>query len=176
MNPNERQRLLTIVALFCFGALVCDKLVVTPLWGLWNERAERIVELERALDKGAVLVDREQSLRERWDDMRQNSLPVQLPVAEDQVLKSVDRWVQQSSLVLTSFKPEWRQNEEGYALLECRAAGAGTLESISRFLFELERSPLALKIDEIDLSARDEQGKILGMGLTFSGLLLVEEE
>jgi len=177
MNPNGRQQLLTIVALICFGALVLDKVVVTPLWGLWEERAERISQLEELLDRGSVLIDREDVLRDRWADMKRDALPTNLSVAEEQVLKSVERWVQQSSLLLSSFNPEWRQNdEEQFAVYRCRSVGTGDLESVARFLFELERDPLALKIENLELSARDGQGKTLTLALTFSGLVITGED
>ena len=48
----------------------------------------------------------------------------------------------------------------------------GNLAAITRFLYDIEKDPLALKIDSVELSARDDGGDQLALGLQVSGLLL----
>ena len=56
--------------------------------------------------------------------------------------------------------------------LECRADAFGSIQSLARFLYELERDPLALKVDELEITARDSEGQQLSLSVRFSGLLL----
>jgi hypothetical protein len=56
--------------------------------------------------------------------------------------------------------------------LECRADTFGNLASLTRFLYEIEKDPLALKVDAIEIAARDNEGQQLTLGVQISGLLL----
>ena len=175
MESNQRRRILAVAAIVCVAAVAGDRLVLSPLQNLWTARSERIVELEKSLSKGRLLVDREQAMKERWQDMKQRSLPADMSVAEDQMLKSVGRWTRDSRLGVTSLKPRWTDDEEDFKKLEFRAAAQGDMESIARFVYELETDPLPLKVEDIEIAARDESGSALALAVRFTGLVLVDE-
>jgi len=50
----------------------------------------------------------------------------------------------------------------------------GTLDQLFTFLYKMESSPLGLKVGDVDLTARDEQGRQLALGLNVSGLILLQ--
>ena len=54
MNKDDLRTVL-FAAVVCIALLCGDKLVLTPLMDLWSDRAERIVELEKSLNKGLLL-------------------------------------------------------------------------------------------------------------------------
>ena len=56
--------------------------------------------------------------------------------------------------------------------LECRADASGSLSALTRFLYEIEKDPLALRIDSLEITARDNTGQQLSLNLQVSGLLL----
>ncbi len=174
MELKNRERLLALTALLCFGLWASDQLIFTPMHNLWIERAEAIAVLEESLSKGLLLIKREDAMKERSQFMRVHDLPDDVAVAENQVLKSVERWVQTSGLQLTSFKPRWIQEDDDYFRLECRAAAMGDIETVAKFLYELERDSLALKVEEIEIASRDDDGSQLSLGVIFSGLRFIE--
>ncbi len=55
---------------------------------------------------------------------------------------------------------------------ECRVDAAGDLGRLSRFLYSVEREPMALKLESVELGARDKDGQQLSLGLQLSGLVL----
>jgi Tfp pilus assembly protein PilO len=61
-------------------------------------------------------------------------------------------------------------------LLECRVDATGAYTSLGRFLFEVEKSPLALRLESIDLSSRDETGQKISLSLVVTGLRLAPLE
>jgi hypothetical protein len=61
-------------------------------------------------------------------------------------------------------------------MLECRLDATGTMSNLSRFLFEVENSPMALRVDAVELNARDDGGQKLALGLVVSGLRLTPLE
>ena len=172
MKIDNRQKVLTIVAIAAVALLACDRLILTPLGHLWVERSQRIGDLSKSLTQGRLLLDREKTIRARWSNMASNTLPINLSMAESKVLKSVDRWTQDSGISFTSIKPQWKQNADDYVTLECRADAFGDMQSLTRFLYDLEREPIALRVEDVEISARDNDGQQLSLGVRFTGLVL----
>jgi hypothetical protein len=58
--------------------------------------------------------------------------------------------------------------------LACRVEAAGSLGTLSRFLYEVEKGSLALRLDTVELNAHDNAGQQLTLGLEVNGLALVQ--
>ena len=172
MNINNRQQLLTVLAIAVIVIWAGDKLVLSPLTASWQARAGRIRELTKQVNQGSVLLLREQSIRGRWDSMRTNTLPSETSIAENELLKAFERWSQDSRISITSIKPQWKRDADDYMTLECRADAFGSMATLTRFLYEVEKDPLALKVEVVEISSRDNDGQQLTLGLQVSGLLL----
>ncbi len=175
MKISNRQQLLAIVAGGAVALYAADALLLTPLSNSYKARATRIAELRKQVDNGRALVQREQSLRGRWDQMRRNSLPNNSSAAEQQVLKGFDRWAQESRVSILSISPQWKHDSDDFMTLECRIEASGDLPRLSRFLYELERDPMALKLQMVELSARDADGQQMSLGLQVSALVLTPQ-
>lgn len=172
MNLNKRQQLLAIAAIVMVGLFLADKLVFTPLTRSWDDRSKRIAKLKEQVRDGAETVKRERALHEQWDNMRTNTLAGAKPEAESQMLKAFERWSQAGGVSVSSIRPQWKEAEDDYKSLECRADVAGSLQAITRFLFQIERDPLGVKVDSLELTARNNEAAQLALVLQVSGLLL----
>lgn len=172
MNPAQRQKMLMVAAIAIAVVWLGDRLVVTPLTKAWKERSARIVDLRKKVTQGSVLLERESIIRKRWTGMETNTVSEELSVAESRVLKSFDQWSKDSDINILSIKPQWRRNAEDYMTLECRVDAFGGLSSIVRFLYEVEQTPLGMKVDSFEISPRDASGKQLTLGLQVSALRL----
>jgi hypothetical protein len=153
------------------GLLLGDKLIFTPLAHTWKEHKDRIIMLTKSINNGEVLLSRERSIRERWDNMKNHALPPNIPLAESEVYSAVNQWTLASRFSLPNLKPTWKAADD-YMTLEIQADGVGTMQSLARFLYELERDPLAIKIEDLTIGARDPAGKQLALSVRFTGLLL----
>lgn len=176
MIIQSRQHVLALLAVAAIALFAADRLVITPLAASWKERTARIQELKQSVTQGAYLLDRREILRERWERMRTQTLPAQYSAAEDLVLKSFDRWAKDSGARIGSIRPQWKSDEPGFTLLECRADAAGSLPVIARFLYELENDPLAIKVDRLEMTSADNNGSLITLTLQVSALLLTPEE
>ncbi len=172
MKINNRQQTLTIVALAAVGLFAADHLVLEPLTASWKQRQARIAQLRQQVEEGRQLLRREDSLRSSWDRIRTNSFPNNTSQAEEQVLKSFDRWSQESRVSVLSINPQWRRDADEFMTLDCRVEAAGSLSAISRFLYNIEKDPVALRIQALELSSKDNDGQQLALGLQVSGLVL----
>ncbi len=172
MNLNKRQQLLAILAITMVGLFVADKLVFSPLLRSWDQRSKHVITLKEAVREGTETLKRERALREQWDAMRTNTLAGAKPEAESQMLKAFERWSQAGGVSVSSIRPQWKEAEDDYRTLECRADVAGSLSAITRFLFQIERDPLGVKVDSLELTTRNTEGSQLALVIQVSGLLL----
>lgn len=172
MKIKDRQQVLAIAAIVAIAIFAGDKLLLAPLTRAWKERAASIVDLRRKVSQGALTLKREHSIRARWEQMRTNTLPSNTSLAEQQMFKAFEGWSQASRVSITSIKPQWKRGVDDYMTLECRVDGYGSLATVSRFLYDLEKDPLALKVEMVELSSRDNNGQQLTLALQVSGLLL----
>ena len=174
MQIKNRQQLLIIAAIVAIALFAGDELVVTPVMKIWAARATRVAELRKQIDRAKGLVEREQrqSIRSRWQQMTNNALPSNSSAAEQQVYKAIDLWAQNSGVALSAITPQWKHDSDDYMTFECRVDAAGDLGKLSRFLYSVERDPMALKLELVELGARDKEGQQLSLGLQLSGLVL----
>jgi hypothetical protein len=172
MKIKNRQQLLAILAGATLALLLGDRLVVSPLARSWTARNNAIAQLRKDIAQGSVLRDREQIIRNRWESMRTNTLPDNVSLAENEVLQAFEHWSQVSQISIANIKPQWKQTDDNYLTLECRADAFGGIDALTRFLYNVERDPLALRVESIEIASRDNDGNQLTLGLNVSGVTL----
>jgi hypothetical protein len=176
VKTKNRQQLLILGVIIVVALFAGDKLLVTPLGKLWTARSKDIAELKKRVDSGQKLAQWEKSLRSRWEQMRTNTLPNNPSRAEQQLLRAFDRWSQESRISITSLSPQWKHDADDYMTLQCRVEAAGNLNAVSRFLYDVEKDPMALRLEIVEISSRDAEGQQLALGLQVSGLVLTPEQ
>jgi hypothetical protein len=175
MKIENRQRFLIVLTIGAVVLFAADKVVFGPLTKMWKARSVRIAELRRDVADGSLLLHREKSLRVHWDDIRTNALPDNTSLAEQQLLKAFDTWSQESRVSITGITPQWKHDADDYMTLECRVDASGDLATLSRFIYDIENDPMALKFESVELSSRDTAGRELTMGIRVSGLVLTPD-
>ncbi len=176
MGANQRERLLVIATVVCIVAFAGDRFVAGPMLESWDARAERIHSLERSLANGKQLLAREDALAARWKQIQDRTLSADGAEAELEVLAAANQWAKESRVALTSLKPRLIEAEDEHQLLEVRAAAQGSIESVGRFLYALERDARALKLEEVLISAKDGTGRNLSLTVRFTGLIVLEKK
>lgn len=171
MKFRNRQQALVVVAGIAVALWAGDRMVLTPLVQSWKARSEEVGRLQKSVVQGTALLEREKAIRERWEGMRTGLLSNEVSVAESQVLKAFERWAQQSGISVSGIRPQWKQTAEDLMTLDCRADAVGNLSEVARFLYEIEKDPLAFKIEGVDITARDTEGQQLTLALQVSGLV-----
>jgi Tfp pilus assembly protein PilO len=174
MTANRRERLLIIGTLACLVLLASDRFIVSPLADLWKVRSERIAALDQSIAAGEQLLERESAIRDQWAEMRARSLPADVATAQNDLLNHVNNWSASSRLAVTVLKPRWIREENAGDRIEVRASSSGSLQTISQFLYELEKSPMAVRLEDVQISSNDALGKVLSLDVRFTGLVLPE--
>ncbi len=176
-TPVNRQRLLIILAGVSIGLLLLDSVVLTPLTKAWQNRRAEIVRLQKSVTEGRGVIERASRTRSLWAEMQGQAMPADPAKAEQDLITAFDRWGRATGVELGSIKPQWKRGTSNrYSQIECRVDATGSLAALTRFLYEVEKSALALKVDAVELNARDDSGSRLSLGLLVSGLRLVPLE
>ncbi len=170
MNGKQRQRMLVYAACGVGGLFLLDSLVITPAARNWSEQGERIDALQKKVDRGDKLVERERTIRERWAGMTRANLPPDNSVAGDLAYRAFGRWAQESKVVVNAVSPapQWQNHDEGYETIEWRATIAGDQAALGKFIYNLEVDPLPVNLEECEIATRDARGSQLTMTARFT--------
>jgi hypothetical protein len=172
MQIKDRQKLLIILTVSVVALFAADQLLRAPLMSAWNARAARITALRNQVSRGRMLMQRERGLRNHWQDMQGRALTNNMSAAEQQVFRAIDSWAQDTGVIVNAITPQWKHDSDDYITYECRVDATGDINRLSRFLYRAEREPLALRLEAVELGARDKEGLQLSLGLQLNGLVL----
>src|SRR3989442_15936277 len=112
MPSNNRQQLLTVIAITAIALFAGDKLVLSPLIDAWKSRSNRIAELQTNVTQGKGLLAREKDLRSHWDQMLRNTLPNNTTAAEQQLFKALDSLDREIRVIVTARTQHWKHESE----------------------------------------------------------------
>ncbi|MEA3211988.1 MAG: hypothetical protein QOE70_5045 [Chthoniobacter sp.] len=174
MQSKRRETILKIAVGAVVGLFLLDRVVLSPSIAGWKAQGERLAGLREKVQRGRQLIEREKSIRTRWEEMLRTDLAPDSSAAENDVFKAIGRWARDSRISFTSLTPQWRNHEEGYDTFECRATATGDQAALGRLIYEIETDPLPARVEECDLSTRDAQGKQLGLAVRFSFVRITE--
>lgn len=172
MKINNRQQVLAIAAIAIVGLFLLDRALITPLTNGWKARSQKITDLQRDITRGEELLKAGPRYQALWGRMKTNTLSS--TNAELKLLEAFQRWSRQSDVSISSVQPQWKAGDEDYSTLECHANASGSIKAISEFLYHMEKDPMALRIESLEITSRDEAGKTLALSLQVSGLVLGE--
>jgi Tfp pilus assembly protein PilO len=174
MKIENRQQFLLALTIGAVALYIGVNFICVPLSHAWSARSTQIKQLRTKVSEGKQLIRREPVIRSRWSEMNTNTLPPNTSLAEQQVLKAFDNWSHDTGADISSIMPQWKNDSTNYVTLNCRVEASGNLDTLSRFIYDVEKGPAALKLDSVELSAHDSTGRQLTLGLQISGLALLQ--
>jgi Tfp pilus assembly protein PilO len=173
MKIENRQQFLVVLTGIAFALLIGNSLIFNPLSNFWTERSQHIAKLRNQVKDGNNLIKRESAIRDQWKNMRANALPPDTSLAAQQVINALDNWSRASTAEVESIMPQWKNDSTNYMTYNCHVQARGTMGSLSQFIYEIEKGPMALKLDSVQLDSHDDAGQQLTLDLQISGLALL---
>jgi len=174
MKIENRQQFLVILTIVAAGLYVGVNFILTPLGGWWSARSKEITTLRAQVKDGNYLINHETSIRGHWGDMLTNSLPSDTSLAEQQVLRSIDDWSGSTGVEVTSMSPQWKADSTNYLTLTCHVETSGDINSLTRFIYDLERGPMPLRLDSVEIGAHDASAQAMTLSMDINGLALIQ--
>ncbi len=173
INFANRQQLLSTVAIGAVVLWAADRLVIEPTFGLWKSRSDRIATLKKNVREGQYTLRDQAYILRDYDNVRTNTLSLEVSLAYGQVLQAVDHWAGDNGVSINNERPQWRRGDDsGYSTLECGVDATGNLDNIAHFLYDIENDPLGVRISTVDISTRDNSGGQLTLAMQLSFLQL----
>jgi len=174
MKTENRQKTLIIIAAAAVGLWFADTLVFEPMGKWWSSRQQQIIDLRKQVADGDSEIKREAITRSHWDNMRTNTLPNDSALAEREIISAFDRWSRDSGVEITGLLPQWKNDTDDYQTLNCRVEATGNILTLSKFIYDVESGPMALKLESMELGTRDNSSAQMTLGLQISGLALTQ--
>jgi Tfp pilus assembly protein PilO len=171
MVLSKRERIIFIVTLICVGLLIVSEFVVDPVLDTLDEMEAQRRQLREELEEAQFLLANHGAMRRQWtalvsDGLRSNAQ------AESRVLGALRDWSSDAGLGLSSIKPDRVASDRGLQEMIFTVAGRGTLESVARFLWQIETAALPVKVKSIQLGSVSESEGTMSLQLQLSVLHL----
>ena len=165
-----------VLVIAAAGLWVAVTFIYTPLSNLWSARQTQIRELADKVKSGNSLIKLETDRRRTWGNMSANALPANTSLAQQQLIKAFANWANAAGVELNTINPQWKNDSTNYMTLNCHVEASGTLGPLSQFLYSVEQGSMALRLDSLELSARDKEGQQMTLSTEINGLALSTQE
>lgn len=171
MVLSKRERMILIVAIVAVVMLIGDKFIVGPISERREEVKARKLELQAELQNAQLLFTRQKLMERKWKMLLSDGLRNDAE-AESKIARALDEWSKQVMLTLSSVKPERVASDKGLKEVTFVVAGMGTLEAISRFLWQIETVSMPIKVMDMQVGSTNETGQSMSLQLRLSALCL----
>ncbi len=171
MVLTQRERIILIVTLLCVGLLIVSKFVVDPAQARLDEMEAQRQQLQGDLEEAQMLLGNRGTMQRKWNTLVADG-PRNDAEAESKVLSDLGEWADNAGLSLSSIKPDRVASDKGLQEMIFTVAGKGTIEAVSRFLWQMETAALPARIRDMQLGSGSESESTMSLQLHLSVLYL----
>ncbi|NLZ05616.1 MAG: hypothetical protein GXY19_10625 [Phycisphaerae bacterium] len=171
MVLTKRERIILIVTLLCVGLLIVSKFVVDPAQARLDEMEAQRQQLQGDLEEAQMLLGNRGTMQRKWNTLVADGLRNDAE-AESKVLSDLGEWADNAGLSLSSIKPDRVASDKGLQEMIFTVAGKGTIEAVSRFLWQIETAALPARIRDMQLGSGSESESTMSLQLHLSVLYL----
>ena len=176
MVASKRERIIGLVTAGVLAVLALDRLVLTPLTDRRTRLGEDIAKAELELQEADGLFKNNKRMTQKWNVMLAGGLKSDVPESQVQALHALRDWAQESGLPpLMLLKPDRVDTQKQFQIVTIKATAAGSMRSISEFLWRIQESDIPLRVTDMQISTRKEGTDDLMLQLGLSTLCLAPE-
>jgi hypothetical protein len=170
---SKRERL---VAMITFGVVILmasDRLIVRQIFKSLHSLDQQLGDLQGGIQNSVRLLTQRERMLAEIEKYRTFSVEARSPEEETvTLLKHIEELANQSSINLLYAKPSGFKPDEEIkkfiVTLECE----GQMAQMIKFFYQLENSPLLLKIDKYTLQPTSVGSSVVKFGATISRAIL----
>ena len=171
---TKREKLIVIAAVAAVCLLALDVYVLTPLLEARDSVAATLAQRTARLTQARGLLRRRREVEDTWRGMLAGGMKHDPAAAESQLLRSLRDWSADVNVRLTSLRPQRSMEKTELPEIVVHAAGAGSMDAVSRLLRRIETAKIPVKIKMVQLGSRKEGTDDLSLHLRVSTLYLPE--
>ena len=171
MGLSKRERIIMIAAIASVGLFAAVKFVIDPVQAKRDAMESQRQQLLGDLNEAELLIGNHARMQQRWNSMLSDGLRNEAE-AESRILGALRQWSGAANMALSSIRPERTSSNKGLQEMIFTVAGRGSLESVARFLWQIETAALPVKIRDMQLGSSSEAGDSMSLQLHLSALYL----
>ncbi|MCK4998233.1 MAG: hypothetical protein KAS23_01820 [Anaerohalosphaera sp.] len=170
MGFSKREKIILIFCIVAVLALIADRYVFSAMMEGRSELKDQRQELLAELEESRAIIERRKLLSNKWDQMIEAGLKGNPSETEVIVLGYIKDSSSNNNVKLASIQPERIQENAELGEIEFVLSGVGSISSVTGFLWDIETSPIPLKVATMQLSAADESGNQMTIQLRISSI------
>ena len=170
MILSKRERFIIAATLIVVAAAVLYLYVLTPLDDSRKALEGRKEGLLNELERARTLLARNREIEPKWKQMTATGLKRDPTEAESLILHAVQDWAREAGLKLASLKPERLLEKKSLQEIAFKATGTGSMNAVTKFLWQLETAKVPVRVRELQLGTRKEGTDDLTLQLRLSTL------
>ena len=169
MALSTRERNITLIVLIACAALIIDRLAVEPYLANRRDLVEQRRQRRHDLDQANLTLRREAQYRRTMAQFSKTIQP-DPAAAEAQLLHLLNDLEQQSAVGSPSFQRVRTFDNHGYTSLTYHVSAAGNMPALATLLWRIETAGIPLRVDDVQITPRHEDGNELIVQLNVSTL------
>ena len=170
MVLSKREKYCAVCTVILLAVLVLDRFALTPFLETWQQTRAQKLQLQDKLSRAESLLRRRGVLEKKWQEMVQQGVSNNASETESQVLHEVRNWSLKYGLNLSSIKPDYVKGEENQNEIAFLVSGTGNMSSLGQFLYQVEVTPLPLRLKDIQISSRQEAADDMSLQVRLSAM------
>jgi hypothetical protein len=116
------------------------------------------------------LFDRRKLMQRKWQDMVDGGLQNDASKTESKVLHALRDWSEKHGVTLASVKPDHIDGEGKLHEITFLVTGTGSMSALGEFLWQVEATSMPLRIKELQIGSRREDGNDMSVQLRISAI------
>lgn len=173
MTLSKREQGYAIAVGAVVAGLGLWTLVISPYFDAMADLDSQTQKQIATQEDNTRLFARRDQLKKVWTDMQNNGLKLDPATAQSQAYHAVLDWAQQANVQLDGTKLERPSDAGDFEIIRFSVSGPSSSRSISRLLWDLETSPIPLRVNQLSLHALKPGSDNLTMQLDISTLCLM---
>jgi len=169
MVLSKRERYISVAVMAAAAALMLDALLLSPYLDWRSSLVARCKSQAAALDKANSTLQKEKQLRRTLAGI-DASMTSDSSAAEGQLHHLMHDWEQQAAVTNASFERVRTTEEHGFVRLTYHVSAEGNTAAVAMLLYRIETAAIPIRIDDVELSTKADNGDDLKMNLSISSL------
>ena len=157
MILSKRERYIAILTISVVAILALDWFIVSPLFARSREVGDLIDKASQEIVKEQKDIKNAKAARKKWTDVSGNTIKRDASEVESQVYSAVQEWGRDARISL-AFRNERTEKEKGFTKITYVLTGNGSMEQISRFLFQVQTARIPVRIVDLQVGTRGREG------------------
>ena len=172
MKLSQRERYIGIATGAVIGLLVLDSFIITPWMAARADLTMRLDARREEMTRAEQTFTNVRRANRRWSELAGETLQSDASAAESQLLNALRDWSEDSGLSVSAVRPDRTGGSNGFGRVTLRATGAGRMDDVTQFLWNVETAEVPVRMEELQIATRKPGEDDLTLQFTLATIYL----